>query len=296
MPRDSESAETFFAHRVVNHPGVLLREARESAGIGQRELAEELYLTLHYVQALEQGDFARLPGSTFVRGYLRSYARRVGLSEQRVIEQYEEYQKHNNDTEGGRRRRGEPGTGRDGMVYLWYGLGAVLVLLVMLGIFAAWTSEEAPVSEAAPGTAPEVAAAASTADRLTAHPGPESVLAPDQDGLRSRRAAVREVQPGQEPEARAVESEPEPAGAAEGPDSAALVMHFYADCWVQVKDASGTTLAFGVKRAGEALSMEGEAPYSVRIGNVAAVKLLFNGAEVDLGAYARNNIANFVLN
>ena len=76
----------------------------------------------------------------------------------------------------------------------------------------------------------------------------------------------------------------------------ALEMHFYADCWIQVKDATGSTIAFGVKHAGEAISLEGESPYAVRIGNVRGAKLVFNGEEVDLRAYAVNNTANFVLN
>ena len=107
MAQDSERAGyRRYQSAVVSHPGQLLREAREAAGIDQRELAEELYLTLHYVQAIEAGEFSRLPGSTFVRGYLRSYAKRMGIPEHRVMELYDEYLRDVAETEGRARREG----------------------------------------------------------------------------------------------------------------------------------------------------------------------------------------------
>ncbi|MFA0284760.1 RodZ domain-containing protein, partial [Vibrio sp. 10N.222.55.F12] len=40
-----------------------------------------------------------------------------------------------------------------------------------------------------------------------------------------------------------------------------LVMQFSADCWIQVKDASGKTLSTGIKKAGQTLNLSGTAPY-----------------------------------
>ena len=55
--------------------GALLREAREAAGMSIDAVAQQLKLAPRQVQALEDGDFAHLPGRTFVRGFMRNYAR-----------------------------------------------------------------------------------------------------------------------------------------------------------------------------------------------------------------------------
>jgi cytoskeleton protein RodZ len=70
-------------------PGHLLRTARESAGIGVREVSAQLRLDERTVVALESYDFKALPAPTFVRGYLRGYARLLGLPVGPVMEAYD---------------------------------------------------------------------------------------------------------------------------------------------------------------------------------------------------------------
>ncbi|MCY3883614.1 MAG: DUF4115 domain-containing protein [Gammaproteobacteria bacterium] len=66
--------------------------------------------------------------------------------------------------------------------------------------------------------------------------------------------------------------------------------------WVQVTDATGDVLVNGVQEADTELSLDGEAPFDIRLGNASAVKLLYRGEEVALGQYTgRNNAAEFTL-
>lgn len=60
-------------------PGARLRQAREAAGLDVAEAARLLRLGERQVLALEQGDWAGLPGTTFVRGFVRNYARILQL-------------------------------------------------------------------------------------------------------------------------------------------------------------------------------------------------------------------------
>lgn len=60
-------------------PGVLLREARERAGLSQDDIAGKLKLAPRQIAAIEVGDWNALPERTFTRGFMRSYARIVGL-------------------------------------------------------------------------------------------------------------------------------------------------------------------------------------------------------------------------
>jgi cytoskeleton protein RodZ len=65
--------------------GALLRAAREAAGLSVEAVAQQLKLSPRQVRALEGDDFASLPGRTFVRGFLRNYARLVALDANRVL-------------------------------------------------------------------------------------------------------------------------------------------------------------------------------------------------------------------
>ncbi len=59
--------------------GDRLRNAREGKGLSVDDMSARLRIPARYVRALEQGDMAALPEPTFVRGYLKSYARELGL-------------------------------------------------------------------------------------------------------------------------------------------------------------------------------------------------------------------------
>ena len=60
-------------------PGVRLRRAREARGESVHEAAFAIKLSPRQIEALENDDFAALPGMAFVRGFARNYARYLGL-------------------------------------------------------------------------------------------------------------------------------------------------------------------------------------------------------------------------
>src|SRR5450631_1357557 len=60
-------------------PGAQLRAAREAAGMSIDDVAQQLKLAPRQVKALEDENFAELPGRTFSRGFLRNYARLLNL-------------------------------------------------------------------------------------------------------------------------------------------------------------------------------------------------------------------------
>lgn len=77
-----ESAEPLYS------PGQSLRDARERAGLSQREVAERLNLTAGQIAALEADDHAALSGPTFVQGYLRAYGRLLGVAGDELVARY----------------------------------------------------------------------------------------------------------------------------------------------------------------------------------------------------------------
>ncbi|MCG8015731.1 MAG: DUF4115 domain-containing protein [Candidatus Thiodiazotropha sp. 'RUGA'] len=70
-------------------PGSLLKRARERQQMSAASVAAQLHLQSNIIDALERDDYDNLPGPVFVQGYLRNYARLVGLQEDAVVAAYQ---------------------------------------------------------------------------------------------------------------------------------------------------------------------------------------------------------------
>ena len=67
------------------NPGESLRRARENKGWSQADVALKLNLTGQALAHLESGAFAKLPGNTFARGYIRAYAKLLGIDQEPLV-------------------------------------------------------------------------------------------------------------------------------------------------------------------------------------------------------------------
>ena len=80
--------EVVAANRV--NPGETLRQARESNGWSLAEVALKLNLTVNSLTNLEAGAFDKLPGHTFARGYIRAYAKLLGMDQTALVQQFDQ--------------------------------------------------------------------------------------------------------------------------------------------------------------------------------------------------------------
>jgi cytoskeleton protein RodZ len=115
-------------------PGAALKKARESAGLSIEQVAEKLFLLESVVSSLEKDCYDRIRGETFVRGYMRNYARLLGLDDQEILGRYAARRRASapakSDSRFGRRRDGmggSTGAGRIGVVLLLLGLSVAFV-------------------------------------------------------------------------------------------------------------------------------------------------------------------------
>jgi cytoskeleton protein RodZ len=67
-----------------------LRQARESNGWSLAEVALKLNLTINSLSNLEAGAFDKLPGHTFARGYIRAYAKLLGMDQAVLVQQFDQ--------------------------------------------------------------------------------------------------------------------------------------------------------------------------------------------------------------
>jgi len=81
--------EVVAAQRV--NPGETLRKVRESKSLALGDVAAQLNLTAQALRNLEAGEFERLPGHTFARGYVRAYAKLMGLDPNRLVAEFDQY-------------------------------------------------------------------------------------------------------------------------------------------------------------------------------------------------------------
>jgi cytoskeleton protein RodZ len=80
-----EEATENLAPEAAPTLGETLARSREAQGISRNEVAQRLHMSPTQVEALEAGDYARLPKGTFLRGFVRNYAKLVGLDPESVL-------------------------------------------------------------------------------------------------------------------------------------------------------------------------------------------------------------------
>lgn len=294
--------------------GERLRQAREQLGMSQQVVAERLCLKMSTVRDIEEDNISADLASTFVRGYIRSYAKLVHVPEEELLPMLAKQAPlkaakvapMQSFSLGKRRKK------RDGwlMSFTW------LIGFVVVGLTGAWwwqnhkaqqdeiaTMAVQSSAQLSQGEGQSIPLNDDNADTSTppADDGSSNAQPPASDNGTAQAQAPSAtaqqpavVAPSQAAiPAPAAPAAPEPAapvaesGAAA--DLNALVMDFSADCWLQVTDASGKTLFSGIQKSGGKLSLNGTAPYKLTIGAPAAVQIQYQGKPVDLSRFIKSN-------
>ena len=68
--------------------GEKLRQAREERGISISEVAEQTRISSLYLKFIEEDNYKPLPGGIFNKGFVKAYAKYVGLDEQEALQDY----------------------------------------------------------------------------------------------------------------------------------------------------------------------------------------------------------------
>lgn len=321
--------------------GQQLQQAREKLGLTVAQVANTQHLRVVIIQAIEAGDYAQIDSELFLKGYVRAYAKQVGLDGDAVIadldqelqplrQQREQELEANPLVDIERRRRQKR---RIAKALLFVAVIVLAAYLVFAFVLPQSQSEQAGPETPEPASveAPETSAAETpSADPVVADSGVnepadsaavgsaeenDSVGEPaDGDGATPENGSALTEEPVLADTSGAeamddlvgdripvVEERTEPALAdPPGIDDvveAQLNMSFTADCWVQVIDADGNRLVSALQRAGDQLSVSGEAPLRVVVGAVDAVSTIrFQGEPVDMGNYrVVNNRSEFTL-
>ncbi len=320
--------EVVAANRV--NPGETLRQARESNGWSLAEVALKLNLTTTSLSNLEAGAFDKLPGHTFARGYIRAYAKLLGIDQTVLVQEFDQYT--GTDSQGssvhGLGRIEEPVRVSHTILRI---VSLLLLIAVIGGGFVWWQDQTSQRTkdmtsnamehvevESADGTTqihpldePEDQAvvegqttpeaplvteqplASETAPAATAPAAPATPAAP------AAQAHVPAV-PAQAPATAAPAAPATPA--ISPPTTPALIagdgrvqITFIADCWTQLTDGNGKVLFSGLKRKGDTLDQGGKPPLTLRLGYARGAQVAYNGQPVDVAPFTSGETARLKL-
>ncbi len=154
-------------------PGHILRQVREEKGLSQQEVARELHLTSRVINGLETDDFSHVNSPIFARGYIRSYARHLGLDADELVAEYDAVYgspDHGKKPMSTIRKVGEQARPGDA----WVKLVSVVLVLALLG--ASWWWWQSQSDSVAPVPVDEVTVQDSQGeDRLAKLPDDEGL-------------------------------------------------------------------------------------------------------------------------
>ncbi|MFP5410948.1 MAG: helix-turn-helix domain-containing protein [Gammaproteobacteria bacterium] len=274
--------------------GQVLREARETQGMSVEAAAARLRLMQRQIEAIEADDFEGLGRPVFARGFVRNYAKLLGVEPDPLLERMEGPQ-----TEPMPVRRPEPPLPRSWLSSPWLmvlSLAGLMVVAVPVGLYwwlnqgeeellhkvpLAVQVEPVELGAPAPGTAAPDALppAAPQAPGAASPPPPADAPAP----------AVQTAPAAPPAEAAA------PAAPVDASAGGVLHFDFADDSWVEIRDASGRTLHRQLNPAGSSIEVRGRPPFRLLVGNAAQARMTYNGRPIDLKPFIDVTVARFTL-
>jgi cytoskeleton protein RodZ len=261
--------------------GERLRAARRANDISVSDVAKELHLDELKVRALERNEFEVLGAPVFAKGHLRKYAELVGVAVDDIMTDYYQMTRSSGVPPVVGPKRVKP---RDINPAPWIG-GAIAVMLVAGGAywwFALRSTE--PVATIEPATLAPFVVEQETGEPVADEPE----LLPEQnnESVDPPVAAEAVVLPA-ETESEPVEDEPD-YQPTPGVTQVSVDLAFTGDCWTEVSDASGRRLFYDLGTEGRVVTLSGDAPLRVILGDSENVSVTVDGRPWPIPASARS--------
>ena len=257
-------------------PGRVLAAARAEQNLSVADVSHQIKYGVKQIAAIEADDYDKLPGMTFVRGIIRSYAKLLHVDPQpllvglgrSVAPAAVTVDLHLNEQEpfleGGR---------KSNRLYVYL---SFVALAVVAAVAYEWY-----VSPPSTGEVVTIRPKAGKAGEVQ----PAAAIAEDQPGSMDMQAV--------EPPSSALASAPVVSRTGSG--AKRIQLEFDELSWVEIKQANGKIMLSQLNPAGTMQVVEGVPPFDVVIGNAPKVRLTYDETPVDLRPYFKVDVARLTL-
>lgn len=302
-----------FVHSV----GHVLRNARMARGLSTEDVSRQLRISVKQVEAIEKEDFDKLPGRTFLRGFVRNYANFVQLESAPLLEslpgslpilavQERTPFKDKQLSFSANRREG------------WSGSRLISIVMLLLVIFGAYyilenntwsqssvdeTTEKSAKSENGKGSMEiqlPISGSIKSEINLPVNKIPESLSNEEKKDLSLESVKLFETLDKKNLQTEETTSLTENKFGAleEGKfaktnlsdgDTGSLYFTFTADSWIKVVDGKGVPLLEQMRKKGSEQVLTGKKPFSIVVGNASGVNLTYNDKEINIDSYRKQD-------
>ena len=270
----------------------LLVNARNEAALSQVDVAEQINLPLRTIKALETDDFENLPEATYVCGYLRNYARVVGINADLLVNTFKEqhYQEPEVATPIRSKQSYDP-------AILW---STAAVFTILIGLVVTWWLESnqdvSPKIEVVSNEQSLVEEPQATAQNAEVEV--KSVMSEPKVVAESSVPVSDTQEPSTESAIETINSDPQqtmeevsrnPNLFTLNDDVQVLTVTYVEKSWTEIRDADTNTLMQGLIEPGVVRNLSGKPPFEVFLGNSPGVVIEVNGLYFDHSQYSRSN-------
>lgn len=318
-------------------PGAMLKARRETLGLSQQDIADKLFLKVNQINDLECDVIDEKSSVTFTKGYVRNYAKQLGLDSQAVIEAFERYHNQTSVPSSEKLQSFSKRVAKQTHDDRWMMVTYIILLLIIAGVVAWWYQQPSDdtVSDL---TLPEAVKREAANTPIPSQPADDNIefaeSAIDDEPSESDLSSENEVTEGAQPSTNLSSLDNDgftqegdlDDGAISSPDTAvndsnnltnllnsdavesapslelssdaapiSMSFTFDDDCWVNIKDATGEAIAYGVKQKGRVMEIQGVPPVEVTLGAPDNVRISVNGESVDISSYQNGRTARFTL-
>lgn len=294
-------------------PGQMLRDAREAMKLSQSDVATKLNFRVTLVNDIESEIFDKTLPDTFNRGYLKNYAKLVGVAEQDVLSSYEmlgiaakqrtEMQSFSKIT--------EKQALNNRLMWITYLILAALVASTAVYYIqdvnqkkAAAIPSQAEVKEGELLDADSATQTDSATENLAENSEPsaevlneknEEVSPQNFDSDSESQLNLAASASDMESASLTIDAQVASPDMPPEPLESTAIFTFAGDCWVNIYDGNDNRIAWGIKKTGYVMELKGVAPFQVTVGKPELVSIDFNGQSIDMSKFNEGNIAKFTL-
>ena len=274
--------------------GSLLKAAREKQGASVADIAGQLHLRPCIVEDIEADNFGEIASATYVKGYVKNYARIVQADNKAIQACLDRQLPQASAPEMQSFSRKTTRQARDGrLMFVTY-----LIAFILLALLVLWWVQKSDTLSDIDLSKPTVE---EMADSQLTQPEVEPALVEETDSLISSQAeSSPELQSDnvieRAEQADAIEMENVQASIEKPAVTlSSLSLSLNGDCWINVKDAKGDTLINDLKTAGSELNVSGVEPFKITLGAPQAVSIKLNGEQVSLSDFPSGRVARLTL-